>query len=118
MGPKMVRERCLQDMRDRLALRANLLQDRLDQARTFVLECRDEVSRRKRVGADERAALAAKVATAEASHRRLRAQLAAWKHEASERYETLIAQLDTNLKLGPGYSHRPSTSVSSIAGDF
>ena len=26
-----VRERCLQDLRDRLALRANLLQDRLDE---------------------------------------------------------------------------------------
>lgn len=30
-GPETVRERCLQDLRERLALRANLLQDRLDQ---------------------------------------------------------------------------------------
>ncbi|XP_068233704.1 dynein regulatory complex subunit 7 [Palaemon carinicauda] len=118
MGPDMVRERCLQDLRDRLALRANLLQDRLDQAKAYVLECREELSRRKRLGADERSLLTARTTAAEASHRRLRAQLAAWKHEASERYESLTAQLDANLKLGLRNLKRPSTSVSSNSGAF
>ncbi|ROT73840.1 hypothetical protein C7M84_007685 [Penaeus vannamei] len=95
-GPETVRERCLQDLRERLALRANLLQDRLDQARAAVLECRDEAGRRKRLTADERAALTGRTAAAEASHRRLRAQLAAWKHEASERYDSLAGQLEVD----------------------
>ncbi|XP_063608024.1 dynein regulatory complex subunit 7-like [Penaeus indicus] len=103
-GPETVRERCLQDLRERLALRANLLQDRLDQARAAVLECRDEAGRRKRLSADERAALTSRTAAAEASHRRLRAQLAAWKHEASERYDSLAGQLEVDprfaLELG------------------
>ncbi|XP_066967871.1 dynein regulatory complex subunit 7 isoform X1 [Macrobrachium rosenbergii] len=118
MGPDMVRERCLQDLRDRLALRANLLQDRLDQAKAYVLECREELGRRKRLGAEERSLLTARTTAAEASHRRLRAQLAAWKHEASERYDSLTAQLDANLKLGLKNLKRPSTSVSSNSGAF
>ncbi|XP_053644667.2 dynein regulatory complex subunit 7 isoform X3 [Cherax quadricarinatus] len=96
---EIVRERCLQDLRERLALRANLLQDRLDQARALVLECREEGSRRKRLTAEERAALTARTTAAEAAHRRLRAQLAAWRHEASERYETLAGKLESNLWL-------------------
>lgn len=141
-GPETVRERCLQDLRERLALRANLLQDRLDQvtslafvcqlarfiydgnikslvnqfneyfktnlyriadsppqARAAVLECRDEAGRRKRLTADERAALTGRTAAAEASHRRLRAQLAAWKHEASERYDSLAGQLEVDPRF-------------------
>ncbi|XP_047477394.1 dynein regulatory complex subunit 7-like [Penaeus chinensis] len=98
-GPETVRERCLQDLRERLALRANLLQDRLDQARAAVLECRDEAGRRKRLSADERAALTSRTAAAEASHRRLRAQLAAWKHEASERYDSLAGQLEVDPRF-------------------
>ncbi|XP_042214013.1 dynein regulatory complex subunit 7-like isoform X2 [Homarus americanus] len=109
---EMVRERCLQDLRERLALRANLLQDRLDQARAVVLECREEAGRRKRLTAEERAALTTRTTTAEAAHRRLRAQLAAWRHEASERYETLAVQLENDLRLNqPGSARRTSTNT-------
>lgn len=98
-----VQERCLQDLRDRLALRANLLQDKLDEAREAVLTCREEVSRRKRVTAEERATLNAETAAAEAAHRRLRAHLAAWRHEAEERYETMTTKLevDSRIRLVP-----------------
>ena len=61
--------------------------------------------------------LTTRTTAAEASHRRLRAQLAAWKHEASERYESLTAKLDANLKLGLRNSHRPSISASSNTGE-
>ncbi|MPC07738.1 Dynein regulatory complex subunit 7 [Portunus trituberculatus] len=110
-----VQERCLQDLRDRLALRANLLQDKLDEAREAVLTCREEVSRRKRVTAEERAALNAETAAAEAAHRRLRAHLAAWRHEAEERYETMAAKLeiDSRIRLIPssGLSSPPPDTV-------
>lgn len=64
-----------------------------------MLECRDEAGRRKRLNADERAALTSRTAAAEASHRRLRAQLAAWKHEASERYDSLAGQLEVDPRF-------------------
>ncbi|XP_042874487.1 dynein regulatory complex subunit 7-like [Penaeus japonicus] len=110
-GPETVRERCLQDLRERLALRANLLQDRLDQARAAVLECRDEAGRRKRLSADERAALTSRTAAAEASHRRLRAQLAAWKHEASERYDSLASQLEVDPRFALNLGSQGASSA-------
>ena len=69
------------------------------QAREAVLACREEVSRRKRVTAEERAALNAETAAAEAAHRRLRAHLAAWRHEAEERYETMAAKLEVDSRI-------------------
>lgn len=64
-----------------------------------MLACREEATRRKRVTAEERTALNAQTATAEAAHRRLRAHLAAWRHEAEERYETMVAKLEADPRI-------------------
>lgn len=64
-----------------------------------MLACREEATRRKRVTAEERAALNAQTAAAEAAHRRLRAHLAAWRHEAEERYETMAAKLEADPRI-------------------
>lgn len=88
-----------------------------------MLTCREEVSRRKRVTAEERAALNAETAAAEAAHRRLRAHLAAWRHEAEERYETMAAKLevDSRIRLAPAsspFSPPPETRQDSAASPF
>ncbi|KAG7166108.1 hypothetical protein Hamer_G028794, partial [Homarus americanus] len=73
-------------------------------ARAVVLECREEAGRRKRLIAEERAALTTRTTAAEAAHRRLRAQL--------ERYETLAVQLVNDLRLNqPGSARRTSTNT-------
>lgn len=64
-----------------------------------MLACREEATRRKRVTAEERSALNTQTATAEAAHRRLRAYLAAWRHEAEERYETMAAKLEADPRI-------------------
>lgn len=87
------------------------------QARGTVLECREEAGCRKRLSAEERADLTARTTAAEAAHRRLRAQLAAWRHEASERYEALVAQLEADprleadSKMGQSGGHTPRANT-------
>lgn len=84
------------------------------QARETVLACREEVTRRKRVTAEERAALNAQTTAAEATHRRLRAHLAAWRHEAEERYETMAAKLEAD----PRIHDIPTSTATSLPADM
>lgn len=79
------------------------------QAREAVLRCREEVTRRKRMTAEERTALNAETAAAEAAHRRLRAHLAAWRHEAEERYETMAAKLEVDSRIDIAPASTPTS---------
>ena len=54
--------------------------------------------------AEERAAQSAVLAQTEASHRRLRAVLSTWRHEATERYDALSSRLESDLRLQPSDS--------------
>ena len=75
---------------------------KLFQAKAAVLTCREEAtSRKKRLTTEERAAQSANLAQTEASHRRLRGVLTTWRHEATERYDTLASMLESDIRLKP-----------------